>query len=127
MFLRVCNCSHPSLLKIIIITPFSVQIYRAAAKLVTIGLSDPQSPVNISPKTIKVFTALANLLREHTTDYQEAYEMTRKAVQQEPEWEESHNMMGNCLMKLERHSEAKLAFKRSVCGHSAWKLLDLRK
>ena len=102
-----------------------LQIYRSAANLITIGLSDPQSPVNISPKNINVFTALANMLREHITEYQEAYEMTKIAVQQEPDWEESHNMMGNCLMKLERYSEAKLAFKRSVCGHNTWELLDL--
>lgn len=92
-------------------------MYRAAAKLVTIGRADPTSPINVTPKNIKVYTALANLLREHTTSYEEAYELTKLAVKNEPEWEESHNMMGNCLVKLERYSEAKAAFKRSVSVH----------
>ena len=92
-------------------------MYRAAAKLVTIGLADPTSPINVTPKNIKVYTALANMLREHTTSYLEAYELTKLAVKNEPEWEEAHNMMGNCLMKLERYSEAKTAFKRSVSVH----------
>ena len=80
----------------------------------TLGLSDKQTNINVSPKDIKVYTALANILREYPDSYQEAYELTQRAVQHEPQWEEAHNMMGNCLMKLERFREARDAFKKSV-------------
>ena len=80
----------------------------------TLGLSDKQSSINVSPKDVKVYTALANMLREYPESYQEAYELTQKAVQHESQWEEAHNMMGNCLVKLERFSEARDAFKKSV-------------
>lgn len=80
----------------------------------TLGLSDSNSNINVSPKDVKVYTALANMLREYPETYQEAYELTKKAVKNEPKWEESHNMMGNCLLNLGRFSEARDAFKKSV-------------
>ena len=85
-----------------------------AANLVTIGLSDKKSSVNVSPKDVKVYTALANMLREYPESYEEAYELTKRAVKNEPEWEEAHNMMGNCLVKLDQFREARDAFKKSV-------------
>ena len=85
-----------------------------AADLITVGLADENSVINVSPKDVKVYTALANMLREYPESYEEAYELTKKAVKQEPNWEESHNMMGNCLVKLSRFSEARDAFKKSV-------------
>lgn len=91
-----------------------LQFYRKAADLVTLGLSDSNSNINVSPKDVKVYTALANMLREYPETYQEAYELTKKAVKNEPQWEESHNMMGNCLLNLGRFSEARDAFKKSV-------------
>ena len=89
----------------------------------TLGLSDKQTNINVSPKDIKVYTALANILREYPDSYQEAYELTQRAVQHEPQWEEAHNMMGNCLMKLERFREARDAFKKSVSFVFITKLL----
>ena len=85
-----------------------------AADLITVSLADENSAINVSPKDVKVYTALANMLREYPESYEEAYELTKKAVKQEPNWEESHNMMGNCLVKLGRFSEARDAFKKSV-------------
>ena len=85
-----------------------------AADLITLGLSEENLDINVSPKDVKVFTALANMLREDPETYEEAYELTKKAVKQEPKWEEAHNMMGNCLVKLGRFSEARDAFKKSV-------------
>ena len=82
--------------------------------MVTLGLTDKHTTINVSPKDIKVYTALANMLREYPETYQEAYELTQKAVQHEPQWEEAHNMMGNCLMNLQRFVEARDAFKKSV-------------
>ena len=82
--------------------------------MVTAGLSDETSAINVSPKDVKVYTILANMLREYPDSYWEAYELSLKAVEQEPKWEESHNMMGNCLMKLQRFSDALDAFKKAV-------------
>lgn len=73
----------------------------------------------------RVYMQLASLLLAHTQRYQEAYQLTRKAVKVEEDWEETHNLMGRCLVKLERHSEAVAAFKKAVSdaiflkGHSA--------
>lgn len=89
-------------------------MYRIAADLVTTGLGNSKSGINVSPKDIKVYTALANMIRQYPESYQEAYEMTEKAVKQEPAWEEAHNMMGNCLLNLGRVNEARDSFKRSV-------------
>ena len=90
------------------------QTYRLAAELVTLGLSSENPHISVSPKDIKVYTALANMLREYPESYEEAYEWTKLAVKNEPKWEESHNMMGNCLVKLGRYSEAREAFRKSV-------------
>ena len=54
------------------------------------------------------------MLRENPETYEEAYELTKRAVKQEPKWEEGHNVMGNCLVALERYSEAREAFRKAV-------------
>lgn len=63
------------------------------------------------------------MLREYPESYQEAYELTKKAVKNEPKWEEAHNMMGNCLLNLGRYSEARDAFKKSVSPCTSLTLL----
>lgn len=62
----------------------------------------------------RVYMQLANLLLTHTERHQEAYQLTRKAVKVEGDWEQTHNLMGKSLVKLNRHSEAAAAFKKAV-------------
>ena len=86
--------------------------YWQAENLVSRSLAGEDIP--LYPNNTRVYITLASMLLKHTSRYQEAYEMSKKAVQVEPKWEEAYNMEGNCLMKLGRYSEAKAAFQRAV-------------
>ena len=70
--------------------------------------------VHITPKNIKVYNSLSNLLRDHTDRIDDAHHYANEAVRWEPHWENAHNTKGNALMKLNRVSEAKLEFEEAI-------------
>lgn len=84
-----------------------------AEKLVTQSFSNDSHIMRPDGST-RVYMQLASLLLTHTERYHEAYRLTRKAVRVEEDWEQTHNLMGKCLVKLERYSEAAVAFKKAV-------------
>ena len=88
-------------------------MYEKAEKLVTKGFSN-DSDILQPEGSSRVYMQLANLLLTHTRRYEEAYKLTRIAVQVEPEWEKSHHLMGQTLVKLRRFPEAVKAFTKAV-------------
>ena len=62
----------------------------------------------MTPKNIKVYNSLSNMLREHGSDLKGALHFARKAVELEPDWANTHNTLGNALLSLEVFSEAKV-------------------
>ena len=70
--------------------------------------------VHITPKNIKVYNSLSNMLRDYTDRIDDAYHYAKEAVRWEPEWENAHNTKGNVLMLFNRVSEAKLEFEEAI-------------
>ena len=85
------------------------QTYRSAAQLVSRNLDDGNTSIHVTPKNIRVYNSLSNMLREHSSDLQGALHYARKAVEWEPDWANTHNTLANALLALNRYSEAKVS------------------
>lgn len=97
----------------LVINPLLLQMYEKAEKLVTQSFSNDSHIMRPDGST-RVYMQLASLLLTHTERYHEAYRLTTKAIRVEEDWEQTHKLMGKCLVKLERYSEAAVAFKKAV-------------
>ena len=63
---------------------------------------------------IKVYHILAELLSEHTSELQEALDLSQKAITNEPLWGKAYNTKGQILVKLKRFKDARKVFMRAV-------------
>ena len=70
--------------------------------------------VHITPKNIRVYNSLSNMLREHGNDLAGALHYARKAVEWEPDWANTHNTLANALLAIEVYKEAKVQYKSKV-------------
>ena len=84
-----------------------MQTYRSAAELVTRNLEGDKK-IHITPKNIRVYNSLSNMLREHGNDLPGALYYGRKAVEWEPDLANTHNTLGNALLAVEAYGEAKV-------------------
>ena len=84
-----------------------LQTYRSAAELVTRNLEGDKR-IHITPKNIRVYNSLSNMLREHGNDLPGALHYGRKAVEWEPDLANSHNTLANALLAMEAYREAKV-------------------
>ena len=100
------QCMYPPLLNFFF-NFFSLQTYRSAAELVTRNLEGDKR-VHITPKNIRVYNSLSNMLREHGNDLAGALHYARKAVEWEPDWANTHNTLANALLAIEGYKEAKV-------------------
>lgn len=70
--------------------------------------------IHVTPKNVKVYNSLSNMLREHAGDSWGALRYALKAVQAEPDWENGHHSKANALVQLGHLAEAKLAFEKAL-------------
>ena len=70
--------------------------------------------VHVTPKNVKVYNSLSNMLREHAHDPQGALKYALKAIEVEPDWENGYHSKANALVELGRPSEARVAFEKAV-------------
>ena len=90
-----------------------LQTYRSAAQLVTRNLEGDKR-IHITPKNIRVYNSLSNMLREHGNDLPGALHYAQKAVEWEPDWANAHNTLANALLAMEKYDRAKVA--SDTCG-----------
>lgn len=91
---------------------FCPQVYQQAADLVTRGLSGED--IHVTPKNIKVYNSLSNMLREQAGDAEGALKYARRAVELDPTWENTHHTMANALVLMGRLEQAKTAFEKAL-------------
>ncbi len=70
--------------------------------------------VHVTPKSVRMYNSLSNMLREHAQDPQGALKYALKAIEVEPDWENGYHSKANALMELGRLEEARLAFDKAV-------------
>ena len=89
-----------------------LQVYQEAADLVTRGLSGED--IHVSPKNVRVYDSLSNMLREHVHDAKRALHYALKAVEVQPDCENSHHTLANALVQLGHLDDAKAAFEKAL-------------
>lgn len=87
-------------------------MYQEAADLVTQGLAG--SDIHVTPKDIKVYNGLSNMLREQVGDGEGALAYALKAIEHEPNWENGHHSKAKALVHLGRLEQAKKAFEKAL-------------
>ena len=80
--------------------------------MVTRGLDGED--IHVTPKNVKVYNSLSNMLREHSGDGQGALHYALKAVAVESDWENGYHSKANALVHLRRLAEAKVAFEKAL-------------
>ena len=87
-------------------------MYQEAADLLDLGLSGED--IHVTPKNVKVYNSLSNMLREHAQDTKGALHYALKTVKMLPDWENSHHTLANALVQLGRLDDAKAAFEKAL-------------
>jgi len=70
--------------------------------------------IHVTPKSVKIFNSLSNMLREHAHDPQGALEYASRAIEVEPTWENGYHSKANALVELGRAEEALELFEKAL-------------
>ena len=70
--------------------------------------------IRVAPSHINVYYNLTNLVKMDPTRLQEAYGLYQRALSMKPDFVEAHMNKGDVLLKMNRTTDAKLAFESAV-------------
>lgn len=81
--------------------------------MVTRGLGTNET-IHVTPKNVKMYNSLSNMLREHSNDGAGALYYANKAIEVEPDWENGYHSKANALVHLGKLQEAKQEFEKAL-------------
>lgn len=88
-------------------------MYRAAINIINRGMAgDPL--VSVAVKNLNAYTRLANLLKQNSSRLEEAYILCQSAISIVPTHAVAHSVMGDILLRMHRHPEAKSALTTAL-------------
>ena len=93
-------------------------MYRAAIKIINRGMAGDPS-ISVGVKNVNAYTRLANLLKQNSSQLEEAYTLCQLAISLVPTHALAHSQMGDILLRMSRHSAAKAALTTAL--HLEWR------